>query len=293
MAAQTQWSWNPTFMGQPLFGPQANSSVKPEKTEFEQQFGIPYQDVKYGAPGTPPSIRGLTPGDPYNLSNLGLNEDLGPWLERLLSEQEKGQQFNIEQRDKGVNILGDFGKTVETALPLNPYSDQMREAVLARSNDLITQMGQANFAQATTNLSRRGFTGTDTNAQTAAGGIQADILGQRIGAETKTLLDQAGFNQMSNLAREDLLKQITAGQAQIQAGNVVDPEAYANTLSNALGIQLSEENKDEFMAYIQTLEPGVLERIMQTLPAAGSAFFPGGPVAQFAFNAPNLLVGNG
>jgi len=310
------------IFGQPYGSPPQAATIKPPTSIYETPlpyFGGPRGRAHGGIVGGPggdyvPSNvapgYSLRPGGDYgpagyydiasypdlpnvpNTSGFGLDPGLQNWLDTILQEQEIGQQFNIEQRDKAVNLLSDFGKTVESALPLNPYSDEMREAVLARSNDLITRTGQTAFNEALTNRIRRGFSAGGTTGQTAAGGIQADLLGQRIGAETKTLLDQAGFNQMSNLAREDLLKQITAGQAQIQAGNVVDPEAFANTLSNALGIQLSEENMEEFLAYIQTLEPGVLERIMQAAPAAGAAFFPGGPAAQFAFNIPNLLFGN-
>lgn len=298
--------WNPTFMGRPLFGPDPNTptpglQIPPNSgPRGVMTLGGTPTDVPIGqfpnqGFGRPPEIsRTDKYGTPtgFNASGLNLDPQLEEFANRIFGFLEQDRSFNVEQREKAVHMLSGLGVDVQKAIPLNPYSDELRTAVLNKTQDQITKTGQTAFDEAAINRARRGFSAGGTTGQTAAGGIQADILGQRIGAETKTALDQLGFNQLSNQAREELLAQITGGQAQIQAGNVVDPETFANTLSNALGIQLSEQNKDEFMNFIKTLEPSLIDRILQTLPAVGAGLFPGGPVAQTVFNVPQMLLGS-
>ena len=274
---------DPNYFGGPLAGSYGAGESEPgytfRPTSANQQGGYYYN--------TPSRDYGST------AQGLGLDPDLESITDRIFGYLDRDRKFNIAQRDQAIKQLRAFGANVENALPLNPYSDELRTAVLARSQDEITRTGQQQFETQRSQLSGHGYTGLDTNVQTAAGGIQADIMGQRIGAETKTSLDQLAFNTMSNQAREELLAQIEGQQANIQAGNVVNPETFADTLSNAFGIQLSEENRQEFMDYIATLEPDLQDKLLSAIPMLTTALFPGGPRAQAAGQTINTLFGQG
>ena len=242
----------------------------------------------------PVSQGGATPAGAPETGGLGLTPEQEEWLDRILESQENNRLFNLEQREIAINRLtgpGGFSEQVEKALPLNPFSDALRQALLDSINDQTTKTGQYAFGEAATNLASRGLSSSGTTAQTAAGGIQSDILGRRIGAETSTKEAQLSFNQASNLARETLLKEIMGGAANIQAGNILDPEAYANTLTGARGEQLAGQNMQKFLDYIKTLDPTMAQQIVSLIPAFASTFLSSSDRAQFGGFAFDQLFG--
>ena len=185
-----------------------------------------------------------------------------------------------------VNALYDpLIAETESAIPLNPFSDEFRGRLLTRANDLITTQGQGNFDAASGMLASRGLSSGGTTSQTAAGGIISDMLNSRVGAETGTAQAQLDFNTQANLQRQSLLDAITGHKtnasgaletlaAQIQAGNVIDPMASANVLGNAVTTQLSREDRDKMLEWIASQEPTIQEQLLGLVPLLGTALFP-------------------
>ena len=56
---------------------------------------------------------------------------------------------------------------------------------------------------------------------------------------------------------------------------------------------MSEQNREEFMDWIDAQEPGFMDKLLSALPMLGTALFPGGPRAQAAGQTLNTLFGQG
>jgi len=210
-------------------------------------------------------------------------------------EIEKQQQENIRTRRSAIGMLMGAERGVrefyeplleETrGIPLNPFSDELRADLLANINDEITRNYTSARQVATEQLSRLGATGLDTAAQVAAGGLQSEALRQRVNAITSTAEEQLAFNTRANLERQNLLRdiggqeqslltQLGAGRASIEAGNVLDPLTYANTLGQTYGLQLSKEQQEQIMNMIASMQPSQQELLMQAFPTLVAGLAP-------------------
>lgn len=241
-----------------------------------------------------------SPNSNLNPNTAGLDDDLAGFTTAINDLINSGNAFNIGQRADAIRMLtgpGGFAEQVnsyydpliantENALPLNPFSDALRNALLSRSNDLITTQGGGAFNAASGALASRGLSAGGTSAQTAAGGLISDMLNARIGAETGTKEAQLGFNTQANAARQSLLGQFTGqktnalGQletlaSQIQAGNVIDPMASANVLGQGVTTQLSREDRDAMLEWIASQEPTMQDKLWGLIPLLGTMAFPG------------------
>lgn len=166
----------------------------------------------------------------------------------------------------------------ETEIPLNPFSDEFRSQLETAATDDINRMQQQELNTAGLNLASRGLSSGGTTAQTAAGGAYSRGLEARIGARNELAGAQLDFNTKSNLARNQFLGSLTSAKteamgqaqglaAQIQAGNLVDPEAGVNLLEGVYGLQMTRDNMARF--------EDELQQLAKTNPAEMGAWFSG------------------
>lgn len=265
-------------------------------------------DLKPPRRDSPPGGRRPTDDYPY------LNDQLGNVTDDVLELIQNGIDANTLARNDAIAILtGQGGLTSQindfynpliqqagSSLPLNPFSDQLRGKLETNLQDRVTGVTTRSFNEAANALGSRGISSGGSTAQTAAGGILSESLGERNRVSSELASRQLEFNQQANQARTQIINDLANQQAQaiqqanlvaaqIKSGDVVDPTLMANTLANAYGAQLSQENKQELFDYIKTLEPTDIEKLFDAIPLVSQILFPSAERLFGLANLPGVL----
>lgn len=307
-----------TYLGSAPYTPTYDTAVDPAVRAVRAPAG---SHVTRGNSSTPRTrIAGanrnpMLAQNPYpntNASGLGLDKDIETVTQSILDSIQKNNEFNLQQRDLAISgLLGPGGlqskvggyydtalNTTKEALPLNPFSDAIKQSLMTQANDQITRESQDAIRQASEQLASRGLSSGGSTGQTAAGGIASDATRTRV--DTKIGLDrgQMEFNTEANTQRQAIINdlinkraglesQIGSLAAGIKSGNVIDPNAAADELGGAFGLQLSRENQDKMMKWIEDSKATLGEKFLDFLPAIFTAMNP----SAGALNALSALPG--
>lgn len=145
----------------------------------------------------------------------GLRGDLGSIfgpsalnLNNFLGETISGLNYNLDDLQRMV-LEGSAGQRaqINQALPVNPYSDELRSNELARLTGEITGQSQADINTARSSAASRGL----LNSSGALGSenlIRSNAMNARTAADRDTLAQQFGINQLANQGRINALNQL-------------------------------------------------------------------------------------
>lgn len=203
---------------------------------------------------------------------IGYNEKQ---VSAALADLLKGEQNITGLFD---NIEADFAKS----LPINPYTDELRQKTLTNIEDQLTREQIAAI-----NKTQQAYGARGLGYSSAAVGAESDILGDVIQARTaanvETLATQVATNNAANLGRGQifsalgsaegqLLNQLKLGGANLQAGLAIDPNTVPDFIGNLLSTYLGQQNFETAIDTAESIEdrnrPNWLEDFLQGLTGA-------------------------
>ena len=263
-------------------------------TGFQQ-----FTDPATGQPNFPFAEQFLGPAtsDFFNLANTQLQGGLD--ANQGIRDQAVGSLEGSQQR-LGEQV-GGAREELNQAMPLNPFSDQLRLQQFNQLRDQIQRESQQRGNQARQTAASRGVLNSSQTLD-IENQIQQDAMRARVAADTDTRMNQFQTNIQANAMRQQLqnplTQMLTEGtlglgglQGQVLAQGQYDPNLFSNLSTGFFGTQLNID--DALRAQAIAERTGRSDQIGNAIGTAGSVLgmaFPGSRPAQM-FSAGATALG--
>ena len=214
-----------------------------------------------------------------------------------------GNQFRDFSSDVGG--LTDIISNIQTSLPTNPYTDELRQQQVGTMRDAIQRELQQNLGRTQQDYSRRGVLASSP-ALEAEAILRGEATRTSTAGETEILQNQIATNLGANQFRSQLLGNLGLGRAGTElealktsggltsdlatreavlgASNITDPMLLGNILGGATQGQFGLENQQKFFDFLnqtaKNMQPNQLNDFINLFgqflgargaPAAGGA----------------------
>jgi len=242
-----------------LFGSQSQNNSNDGKT------GSPIDETGRGGDPT----LGLSETDFQNFTNL---------INSFNTERDRNTGIVNDAIGRLDNLSGNIGNIFDTqindvrsALPLNPFSNDIRNTLLNNANDTITQLSSETARRRNTALADRGLSSGGTTGRAIGADLFSREAGARSDVRAQTLESQLAFNEASNRARETLINQLTGAKASsinrtgdlastLRASDRTDPSTIPGLLESFITREQDAAQRNDILGVIKELGQSSFQR---------------------------------